>query len=107
MVASWAESEWDDDQLELIEAERIIRSNTGPNGEWLPDATSDDADPMSYKIRYVTDEHINWAEKQRLDDIEAYRKEQGEGANLNGKFWTVRAVDLRTDDLNGLVDGNG
>lgn len=47
---------------------------------------------MSYKIRYVADgPHINWAEKERLDAIEAHRKD---GENQNGMFWTVRKIQL-------------
>lgn len=57
----------------------------------MPEATSDEADPNEYgRFRYVaSEEKTNWAEKARLDKIEALRKEKGEGANMNGVFVTV------------------
>lgn len=77
--------------IALARVERL----TGPNGEWLPDATSDRADPNNYDdpLRYIAQgPHTNWAEKARRDAEDAYRKMAGEKANLNGMFWTVDAV---------------
>lgn len=56
----------------------------------MPDATSDDADPNNYVMRYVpSGEKTNWAEKARLDALEAIRKAKGDDANMNGVFVTV------------------
>jgi hypothetical protein len=90
MVSSCPEPEWDEEQVDLITAEHIVRSNTGPNGEWLPEATSDDADPNNYLMRYSpSEEKTNWAEKARLDKLDAIRKAKGDDANMNGVFVTV------------------
>ena len=92
LVSSWVESPWDDEQRDLIIAEQIIRNLTGPNGEWMPEATADGADPMDYTsgYRYVPDgPHINWAEKTRKDAEDEHRKALGEGANMNGLYFTV------------------
>ncbi len=92
MVASVAESEWDDEQRDLVLAYAIVQANTGTQGEWLPDATSDGADPNNYVVpyRYVTKgPFTNWAEKDRLDAIDAFKKAAGENANLNGMYWAV------------------
>ena len=85
------ESEWDDESRDLVIAEQMIRNLTGPNGEWLPDATSDKADPMAYSgYRYAADgPFTNWAEKERLDALDAHRKAMGENANLNGVYFTA------------------
>jgi hypothetical protein len=91
MVSSVVEPEWDEEQLDLVMAEQMVRNLTGPNGEWMPEATSDDADPMSYSgMRYVANgPFTNWAEKERLDALDAHRKAMGEGANLNGVYFTA------------------
>lgn len=89
-MSSTPEVEWDDEQRALVEAEQIVSANTGSLGEWLPDATSDDADPNNYVMRYVpSPEKTNWAEKTRLDAIDRIRKEKGDDANMNGVFVTV------------------
>lgn len=90
------EPEWDDEDRALIVAEDLVRRLTGPNGEWMPEATSDDADPMNYSTwRYVASgPHTNWAEKARLDALEAHRKAEGDDANLNGVYFGVERVDL-------------
>jgi hypothetical protein len=95
MIASVVEPEWDEDQLDLVIAEQMVRNMTGPNGEWMPDATSDDADPMKYSgYRYKADgPFTNWAEKERLDALDAYRKQMGENANLNGVYFTADRFD--------------
>lgn len=82
--------EWDDEQRAYVEAEQVVRTNTGHNGEWLPDATSDDADPNNYVMRYIpSGEKTNWAEKARLDALDAIRKGKSEDANMNGVYVTV------------------
>lgn len=95
VVASVTESEWDQEQIDLLVAEDQLRRLTGPNGEYLPDATSASADPNEYSgYRYVaTGPHINWAEKTRLDAIDAHRKKVGDTADLNGTYWTVDRLD--------------
>lgn len=97
MVASRPEAEWDDEQLDLVMAEQIVRANTGPNGEWMPEATSDDARPNAYSgYRYVAGEpKVNWAEKTRLDALEAHRKSLGEDANMNGVYVTVEKFEYQ------------
>lgn len=96
MVSSVVESEWDQDQVDLLIAEERLRVLTGPNGEYMPDATAPGANPNEYAsgYRYVVDgPHTNWAERARLDAIDQYKKQAGENANLNGMFWTVERLD--------------
>lgn len=96
LVSSWSESEWDEEQVGWLVADERVRRLTGPNGEWLPEATSDAADPMSYSgLQYVVTEgapFVNWAEKTRLDAVEAYKKQAGKDANLNGLYWPVEKL---------------
>lgn len=69
---------------------------TGQHGEWIPDATSDRADPNNYDhpLRYVPGgPYTNWAEKAVKDAEVAYRKAGGENVNMNGLFWTVDPQD--------------
>lgn len=92
LVSSTPEVEWDDEQRALVEADHVVRVNTGDNGEWLPDATDDEVgDPNSYSgVRYVASgEKTNWAEKAKLDAIDRIRKDKGDDANMNGVFVTV------------------
>ena len=92
MVSSWTESEWDEEQYELLAAEQIVRNLTGPNGEWMPDATAEGADPNEYDTRYryvPSGPFTNWAEKTRRDAEDAHRKALGENANMNGLYFTV------------------
>lgn len=99
LVSSTPEAEWDDEQRALIEAEQIVRTNTGSNGEWLPEATSDDADPNNYVMRYVpSPEKTNWAEKARLDALDQIRKDKGENANMNGVYVTVEEYRYPVND---------
>ena len=69
---------------------------TGPNGEWMPDATSDLADPNDYAsgYRYVaTGPFTNWAERAKQDAIDAWKKDAGDDANMNGMYFGVERVD--------------
>lgn len=94
MVSSQPEPEWDEEQRELVLAEHIVRVNTGPNGEWLPEATDEASDPMKYPgFRYVPTVGTNWVEKERLDALDAHRKDLGEDPNMNGIFATVERVE--------------
>lgn len=98
-MSSWTESEWDDDQRELIAAEQIVRANTGTNGEWLPDAMSDAADPMAYSgFRYAGEgPFTNWYEKAKLDRMDEYKKQAGEKVNMNGVYFTAKEVRFSAD----------
>lgn len=79
-------------------AEEFIRNNTGRLGEWIPEATSPNADPNEYgddaRYRYESDAHTNWAEKQYQDDLAALQKAAGEDGNTHGTFLTVRKVEF-------------
>ena len=83
---------WPEFDRHLVIALDRVERNTGHYGEWLPDATSDRADPNRYDdpLRYVTSgPFTNWAEKAAKDAEAVYREAAGEKANLNGLFWTV------------------
>lgn len=87
------EPEWDDEQRDILLALEEYRRGIGPNGESLFEATSIRADPAYQgpgKILYFAHgPFTNYAERARLNAVEAYRKEAGEKANLNGMYWTV------------------
>lgn len=92
---------WPHRERELMLALERVHANTGPNGEWMPDATSERADPNYYgedAIRPRVSMHTNWWEKQRLDEQEAWKKSAGENANLNGMYWTVESAESRPDN---------
>lgn len=77
-------------------AEARLRALTGPNGEYMPDATSEGANPTEYGSGFVyvtSGPHTNWAEKARLDAIDQHKREAGEKANLNGVYFTVDRLD--------------
>lgn len=100
MVSSWTESEWDDEQYELVAAGQIVRNLTGASGEWLPDAMSDDADPTRNETGLVyvgKGPFTNWHKKAELDALDAYKKEAGEKANLNGVYFTAEELRYSTD----------
>jgi hypothetical protein len=89
-VSSVQEPEWDDEQVDLVIAEQMVRNLTGPNGEWLPEATLPITTLMERRIRFVpSGEHVNLAEKARLDKLDEIRKSKGKDANLNGVYVTV------------------
>lgn len=72
-----------------------VERNTGQYGEWLPDATSERADPNNYNdpLRYISHgPFTNQAEKTVKDAEDAWKKAAGEKANVNGLFWTVEAT---------------
>lgn len=85
---------WPFEQRALMIALARVERNTGRHGEWLPDATSDAADPNNYDdpLRFVPHgPFTNWAEKTVQDAEAEWRKAAGKDANLNGMFWTVGA----------------
>jgi hypothetical protein len=89
------ESEWDDESRGLVQALLIVERNTGEFGEWLPEATSDDAAPSSYGSDYAyaaTGPHTNYARRAALDAMDAHKKASGDGANLNGVYFDVERV---------------
>lgn len=90
------EPEWDEESRELVQAAELVCRLTGPNGEWLPDATADGADPNEYESGYryaVSGPFINWAEKTKLDAIDEHRKSLGDDANMNGIYFAVDRVE--------------
>lgn len=96
MVASRAESEWDEEQVDLLRAEARLTRLTGAHGEYLPDATSDAASPTNYTSGWgyrVEGPFTNHAEKARQDAIDAWKKDAGDKPNMNGMYWTVDRVD--------------
>ena len=69
------------------------QSDLGPHGHPMAEATDDRANPNNYEggYRYVAENPVtDWVEKTRLDRIDEYKKEAGEGANLNGLIFPVR-----------------
>lgn len=96
VVASQVEPEWDRQQVDLFVAYNRYQGLVGPNGEWMPDATAPGADPNDYDSGYgyaVQGPFTNYAEKARLDQIEAWKTDAGEKPNMNGLYWTVDRVD--------------
>lgn len=89
---------WPEEDRDWVIALGRVQRNTGDHGEWLPDATSRRADPQDYDvpnpIRYKpTGPYMNWAVKAVKDAEAAHQKEAGEGANLNGVYFGVEAVE--------------
>jgi hypothetical protein len=97
LVSSYSEPEWDEDSVTELQALEYVVRNTGPNGEWLPEATSDGADPNDYSSGFgyrPTGPFTNWAEKMRLDALEAWKKEAGPKANANGLYFGVERYEF-------------
>lgn len=88
---------WPELDRGLVVALGRVERNTGRYGEWLPDATSERADPTYYEddaVRFIPrGPFTNQAEKAAQDAEKQYRKAAGDDANLNGMFWTVETVD--------------
>jgi hypothetical protein len=84
------------DQNMAIALGRVTKL-TGEHGEWLPDATSERADPEYYEddaIRYrAVGPFTNQASRAAQDARKAYEKQAGEGANLNGMYWAIEKVE--------------
>ena len=87
---------WSELDRGLVVALGRVERNTGRYGEWLPDATSERADPTYYEddaVRFIPrGPFTNQAEKAAQDAEKQYRKATGDDANLNGMFWTVDQV---------------
>lgn len=72
-----------------------MQARTGPNGEYLPEATDAGGDPLDYTSGFgwvSRGPFTNWWEKTRLDAFDRFQKEQGEKANLNGVYFTAEMV---------------
>ena len=84
---------WPLEQRALMLALGRVERNTGQYGEWLPDATSDRADPTYYgedRLRWtVRGPFTNEVERLAKEAEDAYRKDAGKDANMHGMFWTV------------------
>lgn len=94
-AVEYRESEFDEEQYALMLAYHRFESDLGPHGHLMSEATDERANPNEYDggYRYVADGPVtDWAEKARLDRIDAYRKELGDNANLNGVLFPVRKV---------------
>lgn len=87
---------WPHEERDLMIALGRVERNTGRYGEWLPDATSERADPTYYEddaVRFIPrGPFTNQAEKAAQDAEKQYRKASGDEANLNGMFWAVDQV---------------
>jgi len=88
------ESPFNVEQLDLLLAMRNYQQMLDSNGIPFEEATSNAANPTNYDspeiVRFIArGPFTNWADKSRLDAEDAFRKEQGDNANLNGLFWTV------------------
>lgn len=71
-------------------------ADLGTHGYSMAEATSDRANPNNYAggYRYVADAPItDWAERARLDRMDAWREQLGDNANMNGLIFPVRKVD--------------
>lgn len=90
------ESEWDEEQIDLLLAVDAFKADLGSHGHLMSEATNPGADPTEYDTPYAYVGHgpfTDWAEKARLDRIDAYKLEAGEKANLNGMYFTVEKQD--------------
>lgn len=90
------EPEWDEYESQLMLAYLTWTQQLDPNGIPIDEATSADADPNNYGggYRYIAiGPNTNWAEKARLDAIDAWKRAAGDNPNLNGLYWRVERVD--------------
>lgn len=71
-------------------------SDLGAHGYLMSEVTDDRANPNYYGddyYRYIAEApRTDWAERARLDAIEAWRDAAGENANMNGLIFPVRKV---------------
>ncbi|NYJ19203.1 hypothetical protein [Glaciibacter psychrotolerans] len=85
------ESQFDDEQVDMLIASSELDSEYGVYGEELAVAMSDDANPNNYKSgkRYVPHgPKINWAAKAVGDLQEQFYKENPDGSRA-GHVWSV------------------
>lgn len=94
-TVEYRESEWDDEQRELMIAYKRFADDIGPHGHLMSEATSDEANPNNYDspLRFVADGPVtDWAQKTKLDAEAAWREAAGEKANMNGLIFPVRKL---------------
>lgn len=87
---------WDVHDVDLQLAYQSYIDGLGAHGFPMREAMSPAANPESYSggYRYVAEDPVtDWAEKARLDRMDAYRESKGDNANLNGLVFPVRRVD--------------
>lgn len=92
------ESEWNLEQVELMLAAEAYKADLGSHGHLMTRSTNPKADPNDYSspLRYVAHgPFTDWAEKARLDKVDAYKRSFPEGAeiNMNGMYFTVEEID--------------
>lgn len=91
----YRESEWDEEQVQLMTAYKRFADDIGPHGHLMSEATSTDADPNNYDspLRFVSDGPItDWARRAQMDAEAAWREAAGEKANMNGLIFPVRKL---------------
>lgn len=91
------ESEFDDEQRDWLIAYARYKSELGPHGFLMSEATSPDADPSKDggTFKFVAREKptTDWAKKAELDRVDAYKKKHPD-ANLNGLIFRVEKEEL-------------
>jgi hypothetical protein len=88
------EPEFDDEQRDLLLASAEFEALVDSNGHLISETTSFQANPTNYDstLRFAAAGPFwNWAEKARLDEIDAYKSQfpKDSPPNLNGAFWVV------------------
>jgi len=78
------EPEWTREDVAMLVVSRHAERSIGPHGLPMSEAT-DPANQWAFETGRVMD----WAEKKRLDDIEAYKKENPD-QNMHGLTFNVR-----------------
>ncbi|MCU1441139.1 MAG: hypothetical protein JWP85_2136 [Rhodoglobus sp.] len=97
---STPEAEFDEEQVDLMLAAVALRNDTGGHGHLLSETTSEHANPNYYGPGWMRfgarGPFTDWAEKARLDAVDAYRAQFPKDAppNLNGMYWVID----RTED---------
>ena len=104
------ESEFNDDDLDLMLASLAFEASIGRNGHLLSRTMSAEADPTHYEstLRYTAHGPFwDWDEKARLDDIDRYRDQfpKDSPPNLNGAYWvTEEHGELSTESTHAHAD---
>lgn len=74
-----------------------VEKLTGDHGEWLPDATSERADPEYYgddAIRFrPTGPYTNQVVRSIEAARKAFEKQAGDGADISGMYWGFEKVE--------------
>jgi hypothetical protein len=104
------EPEWTPDQVSLILAVEAYEEMVGPHGQPMDEALSAESDPSNRSGKRIyragvptrTPEGnliyapiMDWAEKARLDAIDAYKQQVGETGNTNGLVFPVQVIERR------------